>query len=315
MLDRAVMERPKKEPLSLRVKIAEDQGPRPTMEDAHFMQKLDSGNVLTGVFDGHGGYQISEYANNRFPALFSFYLQENGGNVRKAFEDTMVEIDREIPEGGCYDRMGTTAVVSYIDQTTHLIYTATLGDSEANIYRKDAEGNLKSIPLSCVRDFGSKKDRQRLETAWGSDIVAACFERARGREGTKSVRSYLSHGVNVARAIGDRCVASRGDVQIISRKPKITVNQLMKGDVLVNACDGLKDYASEGTIVKTLSDQYDDLSKMGILDIFLSWVLWIFTLGCYGNTVSPAEKLVSLAKEEMGSEAGDNITISLIEVS
>lgn len=60
--------------------------------------------------------------------------------------------------------------------------------------------------------------------------------------------------INVSRAIGDRdfCLLRNGVSAGVIQKPKITVHRFEKSDILLLACDGLKDYVDKGTIIKIL---------------------------------------------------------------
>ncbi|NGX47794.1 MAG: hypothetical protein K1000chlam3_01177, partial [Chlamydiae bacterium] len=124
--------------LKLSHHFADAQGLRLTMEDAHFYKEMEKG-TLTGVFDGHGGSKVSAYASKEFQNRFPKALKEANGNVHQAFEKVIDEIHLKVAQYSAWDHEGSTAVVCYIDKETHQIYTATLGDSEANIYRKSGQ--------------------------------------------------------------------------------------------------------------------------------------------------------------------------------
>lgn len=145
----------------------------------------------------------------------------------------------EIVEKGWND--GTTAVISFIDKNSGRIYTATLGDSEANIYRK-IDKKVKSIPLSCVRDWSSKKEAKRAAAVTNDPAKATQWPKAKN---PKTLRfPSPNYGLNVSRAIGD-VEFSKG----VIHKAKVTVNQVQPGDRIVIACDGLKDFVPEKEIV------------------------------------------------------------------
>lgn len=224
-------------------------GPRRFMEDAHSFTKIPQG-IVTAVFDGHGGKAVANFANDYLQKHFATVLKRKHGDVRQAFEAIINEIHDEVCKKEQWNSIGSTAVICFIDKKTNLIYTATLGDSEANIYRT-INGQLKSIPLSCVRDWSSQKDARRAAAALGVPEIAERWPEA---QDPKILRyPFPDCGVNVSRAIGD--VASNiHDIPAISHKPKTTVNQILPGDLLILACDGLKDYVSEGEIVQVISE-------------------------------------------------------------
>lgn len=237
------------QPLNFAFFEAEAQGPRPTMEDAHFFKRIEQG-VLTGVFDGHGGQEVAKYASEMFQKKFSAVLAKSHGQVHQAFEELIHEIHQEIAKKQDWSFMGSTAVVCFVDEDTQLIYTATLGDSEANIYR-ETTGGMKSIPLSCVRDWSSTKDAARAAQALGYPQIADEWPKA---ENPKALRYPHPHyGINVSRALGDVSLTGTEERPGVIHKPKITVNRLQVGDKLILACDGLKDYVPEDEIAKLVA--------------------------------------------------------------
>jgi serine/threonine protein phosphatase PrpC len=142
-------------------------------------------------------------------------------------------------------------VVCYVDKKTHHIYTATLGDSEANIYRK-FDDKLKSIPLSCIRDWSSKKDAHRASIALGRPQIAINWPKI---SNPKYLRfPYPFFGINVSRSIGDVLLSGSPEKPGVIHKPKITRIQVKSGDLLILACDGLKDYVSDNEIVSILKN-------------------------------------------------------------
>lgn len=241
------------------------QGPRPTMEDAHFSISLPNG-TLVGVLDGHGGREVADVASLLVQKLFPLLLDKNKGNVHQTFEELFLTIQEEIVKNSKLNDMGSTAVVCYIEKSTKRIYTATLGDSEANFYIKIA-GSCKSIPLSCVRDWSSKRDEQRAEKAtqgeyfepilkfWRKYNLPAKYRRVNPKIGN-SVMGNILAGVNVSRAFGDQSNNIGRPFDVNVAKPKITLKDAEPG-ILVLACDGLKDYVKEKAIVKCVRRSFN----------------------------------------------------------
>lgn len=242
-------------PLHFNHSIAENIGSRPSMEDAHLFKKIDGG-ALAAVFDGHGGNQVAKYVSTAFEECFTKYMKTTSGDVYKSFISSINEVNEEVAKNDTWDNVGTTAVICYIDEKSHLIYTATLADSEANIYRKEKEDKLISIPLSCVRNWTSPRDAKRASIALEDEKIATQW--------LKQPAKYLRvGGLNISRAIGDMGCNKLYKGTPISCKPKITVNLLKPKDIVILACDGLKDYVSETTIIKKLTANKDsaEISK------------------------------------------------------
>lgn len=290
----------KKETTSLQFSdmFADDIGPRPQMEDAHFYKETKQ-RVLTGVFDGHGGDAVSVHASRLFERHFSEILKKTNGDVRKAFEMMIDSIHLFVNRNPDLHQMGSTAVVCFIDKETHQIYTATLGDSEANIYR-EINGKTVSIPLSCVRDWTSKKDYNRLckfhKMRSNHEILDFI---KRHNDQAKVLRSGGKYGVNVARAIGDY------ECSPVSQKPKITINKLKSGDKLVIACDGLKDYVPEKEVIKIAGEKTLSVKKANNKSI------WNFLC----RMRQPNHLANRLVKKAMDVKAKDNVTVVAIDIA
>jgi len=237
--------------LSFKDEHAEEQGERNTMEDARFYISNEQG-TLSGVFDGHGGKEVANYTQKRTKELFFKLLEENRGNVHATFTTLFDQIEGEIKNGTAEikDDSGSTAVLCFIDPKTNKIYTATIGDSEACIYRT-INGETRSIPISCARSWGSKKDYQRLFTAGlvSSSEPPPTDPKTLRYRNPKNTQNSL----NVSRALGDESFKNSSPLSPLIHKPKITEEQLYPGDKIVIACDGLRDYVTEAEIIEQLA--------------------------------------------------------------
>lgn len=215
---------------------SEEQGLRTTMEDEHFYHE-DTYSILAGVFDGHGGKTAATHAKEQAQALFFELLRTHDGNVVKTFEVLCQRL-----HGSYSGSHGTTALICYFDKATQMVYTATLGDAEANIYRR-TDGQVVSIPLSPIRDWNT--DRKFVDKT----VYITDHRRKPRLRGT----------LNVSRSIGDK------DYPAISQKPKVTCCQLQPDDVLILCCDGLKDFVPEKMICQMVRDHQgteEDLAKV-----------------------------------------------------
>lgn len=112
-----------------------------TMEDDHFYRE-DPHSILAGVFDRHHGKTAATHAKDRIPVLFYELLSTFNRNVIQTFE-VLCQSVHDLYRGD----HGTTALICYYHKVTRKVYTATLGDTEANIYRQ-IDGKVLSIPLS-----------------------------------------------------------------------------------------------------------------------------------------------------------------------
>lgn len=233
------------------VEECELQGRRQTMEDVHFVINNEE-HFLVGVFDGFNGDKVSRFASEYVQKNFFEILQKEK-TVHAAFEVLFKNLETLTNESPEFNKIGSTAVISYIDKKNNpqVMETATLGDSTGFIYRNFADPifkgqkELKSIPVSPIRNFKHSKDLIRLVYAKGS------FEYSPKTE-AKNIRSGF--GINVSRALG-RAIASHGDV---SPKPKITRAVFEEGDILTWFTDGVTDNLNESKKIKTMQKALEE---------------------------------------------------------
>lgn len=236
------------EGLALEHEVSAKQGRRATMEDAHLFEEIEGG-YLAGIFDGHGGKKVADAAAQRFPKVFPRALEKKSGDIQAAFYTTFQEIQKGIAKRKDCLFMGSTAVVSYIQKNGE-IYTATVGDSEAFLYRTDEKGDLLSIPLSVVRDWSHPEEVQRVLGMAKTPQERQNIERWRNYPEPKRLRvgNGKGMGLNVSHALGDFSYPQ------VNPKPIVTVQQWKRGDRLGLFCDGVVDFASQREIVETIKD-------------------------------------------------------------
>ena len=219
-------------PLKFEISSCEDQGRRKSMEDKHFFYSVP-GYVFAGVFDGHGGVVVAEWACGYFNNLF-IDLSLLNGDVVKALDKIFKEVSEDILKIGDFAEIGSTAVVSVIEEATNLVYTASLGDSQSVICR-----NGSVIPLSPLRDWKNQEEADRASRISKNPKFREEWPKA---EDAKELYFELpgdeeERGINVARAFGDGVFGG-----VVSAEHEITINKLRPGDTLVLACDGLMDF-------------------------------------------------------------------------
>jgi serine/threonine protein phosphatase PrpC len=236
-------------PLSFHYQEKASIGMREEMEDAHFFIEIEEG-ALAAVFDGHGDNGlIANLAAERVKRNFSAKLKELR-DVKLTFEQSIADIHREVWEkdmdGGC------TALICFIDKASNKIYTATLGDSEAKIFRKTERG-IESIPLSCVRDWASKKDETRaLEFFKKMGLLDIAHSFLNAPTPKERRFPFGSAGINVSRSIGDKQWAAADGTSAVSIRPKVTLYQIEPQDLLILACDGIWDFCSDQGLISTV---------------------------------------------------------------
>jgi serine/threonine protein phosphatase PrpC len=219
------------------------------MEDAHFVKEIPQG-LIAGVFDGHGGQEIALYAAQQFANRFSQQLIRSEGNVHHALETLLYQIHEEASGKHDWMLIGSTALVCFFDPRSHIVYTATIGDSEAHIYRS-LEGKTQSIPLSCVRNWSFEHEARRVAIALKKPAIAKIWPHAKR---PKTLRYPLGYGLNVSRAIGDSFAREMSNPSAIIAKPKISIHILNPQDVVVLTCDGVKDFVEDSEIIALVDE-------------------------------------------------------------
>ena len=225
------------------------KGSRASMEDSHIYHKIKNG-VLVGVFDGHSGFEVAAFAASYFEKHFESKLCLLELNVYMAMIHVLFDLQNLINSNPRLCTSGSTALLSFIKADTSEIFTMTLGDSEAFIYRTG-----QMIPLSCVRDWTSKKDFDRASKGrYGGIFLSQPFDLMHPKEVRYGPRtpSLEYGGLNLSRSLGD------AKYDAISHKPKITVFQASQDDVLLLACDGLIDYLPRSEMVRVMESSPDN---------------------------------------------------------
>ncbi len=283
---------------------ADVRGKRPFMEDAFFGMPFSDGGVF-GIFDGHGphglGHAVARFASERLEVLFTQIFEEYEGNVHKTFEKVFSLIQAEVVANKDFNSIASTALICYIDVVQKRIYTATAGDSEAFIFRKNANQDGQLIPLSCVRSWGSKKDEERADIAtagdykesvaefWKKEAVPAKYRRITQKLGTLKLENNR-YGTNVSRGFGDQIKNIGRPFETVIAKPKITECGIEEEDVFILACDGLFDYAEKDKIIECIKNNINHSP----------------------NKIS--KQLVELALSCQKGHVGDNVTVLTIKV-
>jgi len=198
--------------------IAEKKGLRPTMEDAHSVN-VGSRHVYFGLFDGHGGRYMADYAAKYLHK--NIILDNKTQSIRLAieqgFQKTHDNADKQLSEN-----TGCTALVALLvkDEKYDLkdLYIASVGDSRAVLSLKGT-----AIPLS----FDHKPDRpdelERIKKLGG-------FVRTYGVPRTMGILA-------MSRALGDKGLAPYVIPTPEIYKLKIDIDF----EFIILACDGVWD--------------------------------------------------------------------------
>ena len=119
------------------------QGWRTSMEDAHIASDIalpgQQKGTLFGVFDGHGGKEVAEFAKKHFKKILEAELKSK--DIKTALEQAFLKLDDEVKNEDYSNDTGSTSCVVLI--TPLEIYCANAGDSRAVLCHAD-----KAVALS-----------------------------------------------------------------------------------------------------------------------------------------------------------------------
>ena len=200
---------------------------------------------IFAIFDGHGGYQISNYLMNNFFSIFIKISEKcNNTNYEKILEKTFSHCDDEIKKIQGSQKMGSTAtillIVKEMDQILgkqKVIYCANLGDSNCQLINKNG---YKKITYE--HRCSDEMEEKRIKKGNGSII--------NGRVGGN---------ISVTRSFGDY---NMRDCGLISQPyiNKVVFNDNEK-NFLVLATDGVWDFLNEEELF------FSSINKDNSLDI------------------------------------------------
>jgi len=214
-----------------RVGVAEMNGWRPTMEDAHVCIMHDSWGFF-GVFDGHGGQQCSSFVAKR--------LIEELGTAELPVDDAavkslMLRIDQEFldskqPSGST----GTFAFVVPADDHI-LLRVGNIGDSRVLLGRADGsmvEGDGTDGGLTTDHKPDNKVEEERIERTGGKVQTIMGVARVNG-------------DLAVSRAFGDAQHKQTGgpaqEDHPVSVEPEFVTLRCDASDFLILVCDGISE--------------------------------------------------------------------------
>lgn len=253
---------------AIRWASSEMQGWRPAMEDATAavmeLQEPLGNFALFGVFDGHGGAEVSRRVSDELPSTVVACAERlyNVGDAaslpERAFEAALPELDARLRRDGeelyaagdvsmssvvgintsvenAFSLVGSTAVVALVECDAppafgglpRRVVVANVGDSRAVLCRAG-----KAVHLSEDQKPEGDVERERIERAGGHVAkVGPCFR-------------VDGCGLNLSRAFGDFHYKARDDLpaedQKVTAVPVIQACDLSEEDeFLLLGCDGV----------------------------------------------------------------------------
>lgn len=255
---------------------AEWRGRRPYMEDTT-IQNDEKG--LYGVFDGHGGSQVSKFLSRKFIHQYGCYESNGASN---ALYMTFDRLERHIRKH--HIRGGSTGLVVQIDKNE--ITCCSTGDSEAHVMDSDGIIHNLSIPHSFGR-FSEYRRYTSTSKVRHATVLRTCT------------------GLMPTRTIGD-IKHKISDCGLLAM-PEIRVypNKCAEWELIVLGTDGIFDCLSMRMIIDELIRS--EMLKGGV---------YCFAEDCVNNFVTRLQVITSkyptLHHKLINAYGGDNCSIMII---
>lgn len=198
--------------------LAESQGRRPSMEDAHCIHVPflpgNQNSALFAIFDGHGGQKIAQYCADNIGQT----LKNITGSIESKLNKGLVQLDKNlaiISFGANVQSSGTCAILALFEGKD--LYIANIGDSRAVLSK-----NGRAISLSTDHKPDRADEKARIENLGGHVSII----------GVPRVMGILA----VSRAIGDHALRKYG---VISEPEILQISIKPEHQFLILACDGI----------------------------------------------------------------------------
>ena len=253
--------------------ICSMKGWRQAQED-NFLVKLNIGpkksTHIFGIFDGHGGREVSKFISDHFVEEFLKNENYEKGDIKTCLKETFLNLDKKLLEQSSMQEMtedhflfmqefnlseeseiniiedngykyiedisytrGSAAIVLVIHNHTEL-YFANIGDSRGIIIRN--ENNF--VRMTNDHKPNNNDEKKRIKKA-----------------GSKILDNRINGLLNMSRSFGDYQFKLRRDLrqveQAVSACPEITFMKRTKRELfIVLACDGVWDCANNSQIAQ-----------------------------------------------------------------
>lgn len=213
-------------------------GVRNSMEDAcAIIGEFTGANTqYYGVFDGHGGNEVSTYCANNLHRSISRILKEKDITVEKAIKEAIEEINQEVLSK--FPDAGTTAGIVLV--INNVIYCANVGDTRILL----VEGS-NSPQSPGVRGRRGWKPTPPKVTRCSYDHKASDPEEKELvlQRGGHVFQGRVNGCLMLSRAIGDAAVGEG-----LSCEPYQTKMRRKDGMKMVIGCDGVFDVLDDETV-------------------------------------------------------------------
>jgi len=328
---------PKQEKNKLTGRVALIQYPSNNpIEDRWAVHQLEAiPGYLSMVFDGHGGWQVAEYAREQLPKVLEDVLTANKKrtfanhdeyittSIKEAFdivENNFLEVARNAYNIGFPDtgKVGACALVTLVHNGK--VYAANAGDCKGVICKSEG-GRVTVRKVNRKLNANSKKEQQRLRQEFTDDDIFVC---KRGDEGA----CYVKNRLQPTRSFGDfrlkypefnnpkglgtdhgyRMKIENFKGPYISHVPEIKIFELDRNDkYLILSSDGMWDELKNDDVAQIVQKNLADKQKL--------------TTELLNSALSTAAKKINMSEQELRSMAvghrrryHDDMTIIVVDL-
>lgn len=213
----------------MKVSVLSFQNFRDYMEDFYFVDETFlNKSILAGVYDGHGGLNVSKYASKSIHDHFKDYLVDI--EPLEAFNLSYKRIDEEVKE----HKGGSCAINCFINDD--IIYHANVGDGKAIVIGEDI------ITLTTEHKLTDLGEQKRILEKGG--IIRGHYV-------------FVDYaGLKVTRSLGD---IPHKKIGVISDPSTGKYKISNKDKYLLIGSDGLFDYISNKKIKEVCSGQENNI--------------------------------------------------------
>lgn len=212
------------------------QGWRINMEDSHthiLSLPDDPGTAFFGVYDGHGGAKVAQYAGKHLHKYILKRPEYKEGKIEEALRQGFLDVDTAmLQEESLKDELAGTTAVAIILKDNKL-YCANVGDSRA------------------IASVGGHVEVLSLDHKPGNDAEIKRIQAAGGWVEFNRVNGNLA----LSRALGDfvfkKNEKKKAEEQIVTAYPDVEVREITPDwEFLVIACDGIWDVMTNEEVIE-----------------------------------------------------------------
>ena len=268
------------------------QGWRKRQEDAHvadISQGADKNIDVFGVFDGHGGKEVSNFVSNHFTKELINNDNFKKGNLQQAFKENFIKMDEIMQTPDSIEEIKQIARKSKEDdeaQSKNEPQNSQMSLISQLIGPKDTESNeisMRTGCTACVVGIDEKNKKIYFANAGDSRVVISkkgtAFPKSVDHKPeleTEKTRIYKADGwvsdgrvkgnLNLTRGFGDleykQNKSLAPEEQMITANPDIEVEDLTSElDFIIIGCDGIWDCLTNQEacdfVAKRLKDNKD----------------------------------------------------------